>query len=257
MRFPLFFLILSLCTLGALPAKAAPENQNPQMQASIVVSGFQGIVEEQLAGILHAERAIAAGADAQSGDWERVRSALVRLSDDLPTASAVWYAFPDGHYYTVEKGLVTQNLKDRTYFPTLLAGKDVEGDLVISKSTGQRSVIVATPVMLNGKTIAAIGVSVSANLLSQWVDQKIQLPADMYFYAINRDGKIALHRNIDRIFKHPEDIGDEALGPVFNTVLDKQRGVFSYTLNGAEISAVYQASTQSGWHFFIAKIHGR
>lgn len=257
MRFYSFLMAFVFLSLGFLPAQAASEKQTLNVDASVVANSFQGIAEEHLAGILRGERVIAASAEAQSGDWGRVRPALVRLSADLSTDSAVWYAFPDGHYYTVEKSLVTQNLKDRIYFPELMAGSDIEGDLVISKSTGQRSVIVATPVMVGGKMIAAIGVSVSASLLSRLIEEKTRLPADMYFYAINPDSKIALHRNIDRIFKHPSDIGDEALGPIFNTVLDKDHGIFSYTLNGEEITAAYQTSKATGWHFFIAKIRGR
>lgn len=253
MRFYSFVLALGLFALAAFSAQAAPEKQSFTVDASVAVSSLQGVVEEHLAGILHAERAIAASTAAQSGEWEQIRSALARLADDLSTDSAVWYVFPDGRYYTVEKGLVTQNLKDRAYFPALMAGEDIEGDLVISKSTGQRSVIVATPVAAGGKVIAAIGVSVSANLLSRMIEEKTQLPADMYFYAINHDSKIALHRYIDRIFQHPTDIGDEALGPIFNAVLDKDHGVFAYTLNGEEITSVYQTSKASGWHFFIAK----
>lgn len=257
MRFYSFVFALVFFAMGSFGAQAAPKNQMPNVDVSVAVSSFQGIVEEHLAGILHTERAIAASSDAQTEDWAKVQPALAKLSGDLATDSAVWYVFPDGHYYTVEKGLVTQNLKDRAYFPALMAGKDIEGDLVISKSTGQRSVIVATPVMVGGKAIAAIGVSVSANLLSQMIEEKTRLPADMYFYAIDPDSKISLHRYIDRIFKHPTDIGDEALGPLFKSALDKERGVFAYTLNGDQITSVYQASSVTGWHFFIAVKHGQ
>jgi len=203
--------------------------------------------------VLRNIKLVAESSEAKSAGWEQTKPMLDRLDKDLETDASVWYAMPDGKYYSTNaEGLTEQNLGDRSYFPQLMAGKDVEGDLVVSKSTGHRSVIVATPVVVDGKVVAAIGVSLRLRLLSQLVEKNTQLPANMYFYSMNSDALISSHRNIDRMFKHPTDIGDESLGPIFTSALAKEKGQLGYNLHGKNISAIFQKSKALGWHFFIA-----
>jgi len=105
---------------------------------------------------------------------------IARVSGDERRSGLVataWYALPDGRYFATEKdGMSEENLKDRYYFPTLMSGKEVFGDLVVSNSTGHRSVIIAVPVVANGTTEGAIGVSLRVRLLSELVDQHMKLP---------------------------------------------------------------------------------
>lgn len=243
-------LILSgLITLIALLLVGCGNN-NGNTAMDVSVRGFQGIVEEHLAGILNAERAIAASVEAQSGDWDTVKPILEQFADDLSTDAAVWYVFSDGHYYTVEKDLVDASLSDRDYFSSLMSGEDIVGDLVISKSTGNRSIIVATQV--DGNTSVAIGVSVDAELLSQLVTERLQLPENMYFFALDQEFQTPIHSNIERIFAYPAEF-DESVEGVFESIQGNDQGVITYTLNGDQITATYHASEILGWQFFIAE----
>jgi hypothetical protein len=226
----------------------------PFADGTAVLNAYQGLVEEHLMGVLRTARAIAASRDARSGQWEVAQPALEQFSNDLETDATVWFMLPDGSYYTTESdGLTEYNLKDRPYYPTLMASQDTVGELVISKATGQRSVIIATPVMENGEVIAAIGISLSVQLLSELVDKHTSLPEHMYFYALDPATKIALHRHADRLFKTPGEVGDEILGEEFEGVLANEQGVFDYSLHGQEISSVFRKSPTLGWYFFIAK----
>ena len=247
---------LASTMLANLPASAEAPTASTKMasvDAQVALNAYQGLIEEHLSGVLRSIKVIAASTEAQSANWEQSRPMLDRLDKELETDASVWFAMPDGKYYSTNAdGLTEQNLGDRSYFPQLMAGKDVEGDLVVSKSTGHRSVIVATPVMANGKVVAAIGVSLRLRLLSEFVDENTQLPANMYFYSMNSDALISTHRNIDRMFKHPTDIGDESLGPIFTTAIAKEKGQLEYKLHDKNISAIFQKSKALGWHFFIA-----
>ena len=242
--------------LAISPARAETPTTSTKMASvdtQVALNAYQGLIEEHLSGVLRSIKAIAASAEAQSAQWEQTKPMLDRLDKDLETDASVWFAMPDGKYYaTNAEGLTEQNLRDRSYFPRLLQGRDVEGDLVVSKSTGHRSVIVATPVMANGKVVAAIGVSLRLRLLSQLIEKNTQLPPNMYFYSMNSDALISTHRNIDRMFKHPTDIGDESLGPIFTTAIAKEKGQLEYKLNGKNINAIFQKSEALGWHFFLA-----
>ncbi|NTW56557.1 MAG: hypothetical protein HGB20_05880 [Chlorobiaceae bacterium] len=225
-----------------------------KLEPQTALSLFTGLVEEHIASILRTERALALTTEARSGRWEAVKPMLDSFSKDLPTDATLWYALPDGSYYITETGkLADQNLKDRTYFPKLLAAQEVSGELVISKSTGHRSVIVAVPVTLNDKVIAAIGASVRVHLISDLVSAHMTLPENTYFYALDPGAKIVIHRYAERLFKNVDDVADENLGDAFRNVMKTDEGTFDYQLNGKKITSIYQKSIPLGWYFFIAQ----
>lgn len=240
----------------AQAAQIAPETKTAQFspEAQAALGAYRGLVEEHISGVLHSLRLIAQSGEAKSRGWEGSKPLLMQLGKDLATDATAWYALPDGSYFATENdGMSEQNLKDRAYFPELMAGREVFGDLVISKSTGHRSVIIAVPVSQESKVVGAVGVSLRVRLLSELVDQHLRLPADHYFYALERDTRIALHRRADRMFKTPSDVGDEALGAEFKKVLLEEGGSFDYSLNGENIASIFERSPSLGWYFFLAK----
>lgn len=254
--------IVTALTLTLFPLRAhsevAPVLVGPEAafgsDARVAIGAYRGMVEEHAEGIVRALRIIANTSEARSGKWEEIKPLLHLLSSSIPTDATAWFVLPDGSYHATDAAETTElNLKDRAYFPTLMSGKEVFGDLVISKSTGHRSVIIAAPIVTDGKTTGGVGVSLRVRLLSELVDQHMPLPADSYFYALERDTRIALHRKAERMFKTPADVGDEALGEQFKTALQQDKGTMEYTLNGKKIVALYERSPILGWYFFIAK----
>lgn len=222
--------------------------------AHVAVSAYRGMVEEHAEGIVRALRIVASTDEARSGDWEKIKPLLNTLSSSLETDATAWFVLPDGKYHATEtEDTATLTLKDRAYFPTLMAGKEIFGDLVVSKATGHRSVIIAAPVQKNGKTTGGVGVSLRVRLLSKLVMQHMPLPDDSYFYALERDTRISLHQKAERMFKTPTDVGDEALGEKFKKALKQEKGTIEYTLNGKNMTALYEFSPELGWYFFIAK----
>jgi len=251
----IFALLLSVIIMGSsLKTLADSKSASLELNPQVTLGSYKGLVEDHLGGVLRTARVIAVTSEARTARWELVKPMLDRFSNDLATDATVWFVLPDGSYYSTETGGVSdQNLKSRNYFPKLLAGQDVLGELVISKSTGHRSVIVATPVIVDGVVVAAVGVSVRVRLLSGLLDSDIKLPDNTYFYALDSDTKIVLHRNVDRMFKSVSDVGDESLGNAFKVILNRNQGVFNYTLNGRKMRSIFQKSTVLGWYFFIAQ----
>ncbi|MEY4615349.1 MAG: hypothetical protein RJB66_309 [Pseudomonadota bacterium] len=224
------------------------------LEPQISVSTYMGLVEEYLAGVLRTVKTLTLTSEAKSASWQTIKPLLEQYGKDLRTDAAVWYVLPDGKYYSTETGgIAAQNLQDRDYFAALFEGNIIEGNLVISKSTGHRSIVVAAPVRSNGKVVAAIGVSVRARLLSQLVEDHMKLPKNTYFYAMNDDAKISIHRYVDRMFKHVKDVGDEALQKDFKQTFKNDKGTFNYDLNGKKLTSVYEKSIPLGWYFFIAQ----
>lgn len=120
----------------------------PSTLAHAARGTYRGMVEEHTEGIVRYLRIIADTSEARSCKEELYKPLLMRLTENLATDLTTWYVRPDGSYFATEAGgLSEENLKDCEYFPTLMSGKEVFGNLVISKSTGHRSVIIAVPVI--------------------------------------------------------------------------------------------------------------
>jgi hypothetical protein len=249
--------LVSGVLLAAASATGAAAMAGPatfRIDGHVVLQAYQALVEEHLTGVLRAIKALAATSDAQTGSWTSIRPALDRLSQDLTTDATVWFALPDGGYSTTQAGPVGETLADRGYFPLLMAGGDVAGSLVISKSTGHRSIIVATPVMKAGRVIAAIGVSLRADLVSQLVGERIKLPDGMTFYALDSKGQTAIHQYPERMFQYPSEVGDASLKSAVATMLSQPRGSVEYRFGGTSRTAIFNKSDVTGWRFVLVRI---
>ncbi len=101
------------------------------------------------------------------------------------------YVEPDGGYYTVQRDWTGLNLSDRGYFSALLMGGEVLGYQVLSRSTGKRSVVFATPVRKG--TIYPV-LSVFRPFFDEWNFELIsdfkQLP-EVHFYASSEQKHLA------------------------------------------------------------------
>ena len=224
------------------------------LDGEVSLRAFESLAVARLDGDLVALRTLAATADAESGDWNRIRPPLTRLSQSSEVNAVVWFARPDGSYFTVLAGLTDQNLKDRGYFPVLMAGKDVTGDLVVSRSTGQKSVVVATPVAKDGKIAGALGVSMSVEGLSAWIDQRLNLPKDVVFYALDVHGQTALHRDRSLMFAYPSELGDTSLKDAVQTMLTTPSGTVNYVFRGSQRTVIFRKSAATGWVFALGVV---
>jgi hypothetical protein len=161
--------------------------------------------------------------EVQSGNWEAM-VALLTKADQAQVPGARWFALLDGSYYVVGIGKTDKNIADRAYFPKLMSGNKVLGDLVVSKSTGQKSLVAAVPVIKEGKVIGGLGTSIFLNDLSNIIAEELNLSDEMVFYAVTPGNEVALHTNTELILqKDPEPPSD----------------------------AVYKTSSLTGWSFTL------
>jgi methyl-accepting chemotaxis protein len=246
-----FVSCLVLAPFTVLRAESA--DRTFAMDARVTLDGYRAAVEARLEGVLAATRTVAATEEARSGQWARMRGPLAVLASNVEEQTAVWFAQPDGSYFTVDKGATGETLRERDYFPALLAGRDVVGALVISKSTGKRSLVVASPVLVDGKVTGAVGVSLDAVKLAASLDRAIRFPADVVFYALDAQGQTALHRAGELIFVFPSDVGSSTLSDAVKTMLSRPEGVVDYRYAGSDKTALFQRSQLTGWVFVLGK----
>ncbi len=255
-RMLILLLMVSLPAVAAETTPAAHTKDDGGARAAdmrILLNTFTAYTEEHVEGILRGLKVLSVTAEAKSGDWSAMKGLLGEFAGSGINPAAVWYARTDGRYYTVEKGLTDQNISDRPYFPRLMAGKVVVGELVISRSTGKRATVIAVPIWKDRKVIGALGVSVSADELSRMLQERTALPEDMVFYALDEKGQCSLHSKSGLLFAFPSDMGSESLKDAVKEMLSKREGMVSYDFRGRK-TVFFKRSKLTGWVFAVGVV---
>jgi len=181
-----------------------------KMDTKMGVSALAALADSHIRSFVSSMEAVGETAEAESGDWEEMVDLLDRVGQTQVPA-ALWFVLPDGSYFTVDLGKTDKNLSDRSYFPGLMAGNTVLGDLVISKSTGKKSLIAAVPVMREGEVIGGLGASIFLDDLSEILVEELEMPDDMLFCATTEKGEVALHSNPELILEENPDLPKNAV----------------------------------------------
>jgi len=193
--------IFGVCLLLAVVALGCGGNeQADRMDTKVGVSAVVALADSHISSYANVLEALAMTQEVQSGDWDEMVGLLAKV-EQAQVPNIVWFVLPDGSYYTVELGKTDQNLSNRTYFPGLMAGNNVLGDLVVSKATGKKSLIAASPVMREGEVIGGLGTSIFLDDLSNTLGEELALPDDMVFYATTEAGEVVLHSDTQLIFE--------------------------------------------------------
>ncbi len=255
-RMILVFLVISMPAIAAEEMPPVQDQKINMGELRLLLNSFAALGEGHVERVLHGLKVISVTEEAKSGEWGKMKGVLAEFEASGIKASAVWFMLPDGSYYIVGKGLTDQNLSDRPYFPRLMAGEDINGDLVIGKVTGVRNAIVAVPIKKKGKIVGAIGTSLAVDEISRMLDKEMGLPENMFFYAIDQKGQTSLHRISALLFAYPSDMGSKSLAKTVGEMLTKPEGEVTYDFYG-ERSVVYKKFPLTGWVYAIGIVTGR
>jgi hypothetical protein len=239
-------LVISGLGLAQPPATQPPVAEDAQS----LLSAFVAYTDLRMSSVQQSIEILASTTEARSGNWKKMKP-LLRGYEKSDGGLVVWFVRPDGSYYTVDRGLMDVKLSDRAYFPGLMSGEQVMGTLVVSKSTGQRSAVIAVPVKRGDKVIGAIGVSLFLEKLADQVDSALALRPDVTFFALAPNGLTTLHKMTRREFLDPRELGSETLKQAANEMLANPAGETSYEFDNATKTAIYRTSPLTQWKFAI------
>lgn len=248
------FIGLCIAMLGLPPlATAAPPADKEAACDQALLSAVGSLADAHLQQARQTLEVLARTEEVRSGQWERMKR-LVGSSVPKTLAQALWFTLPDGTYYTSAEGLAGQKLADRPYFPKLIAGETVCGDLVVSKSTGKKSVIIAVPVTHEDRVMGALGASIFVDDLSQLLNAQLKLPDGCLFYALTTSGMTAFHINPSLDFVDPRQLQNPSLSDAVKTILDQTTGEVTYEFNGSPRHVIFNTSPLTGWRVAFGRV---
>lgn len=238
-------------TYSRITGSAGIEKPSPGTEASdstpgieTALSAFNAVSHARMHGIFAAMESLSLATDVKSGDWEQIRPLLISLEEEYPEAR-FWYANPDGSYYTTVDNLTSANLKDRAYFPGVLAGNVSIGSIVVSKSTGKSTAIIAVPVFSDGGVTGILGTSVYCETLGQILEREIPLPNGYYFFILDHSGDPVLDSLPGEIFSLEKSTA------AYATMYRTEGGLIHYLHDGSPHQARFMTSNVTGWKVAI------
>lgn len=245
--------------LGVLASRIAHAQQRSDpsftVDGHVALHSFMSLSDahlKQLADLLHL---LAATDAARSGDWQRIRVPLGEVAT-MSVPAVLWYARTNGTYWTVQQGRAAGTLADRAYFPRVLRGKTILGDLVVSHSTNRNTAIVAVPVRGRGNAITGVlGASVHLDSLGALIRQEMGgLGEQLVFFAIDSTPIGALNSDPNLIFTEPMKLGDETMRAAFAEIVTRTEGTVTYAFRGHRRTVLYRRSAVTGWWYALGLV---
>lgn len=182
----------------------------------------------------------------RQASWEHIEPVLQRQMENTEQYYRIYFvAEKDGDYNTTLQRFAG-NIADRAYFAAVMAGETVMSEPLISRSTGEKVTVVATPIWDDTHTevVRLLGLGVGLTEIYHTIaDLKLEYP-DWDIYLIDQDGLFITHHNPDFIMS--KSIHD--FHPSWDDFLHKDSGTFTYNQDGAEFRAFFsQIPNTPGW----------
>jgi hypothetical protein len=225
------------------------------VDGKVALAALIALSDGYLVKLADSMKMLAATPEAQSADWQRIKGPLAQAAQ-LNITALDWFALPDGSYWSVQEGKAAGNLSTRAYFPRLLAGKKVIGDLVVSRATGRSVAIVAVPVVRpDGSVAAVLGASVYLDQLGARLEREMDLDGTMIFYSFDAQPLVGLDWDPGLIFVDPTRLlGQEDLARAIREMMTKSEGEASYLFRGKRRTVLFRKSPVTGWWYAFGLI---
>lgn len=163
-------------------------------------------------------------------DWDRIEPFLQRQIERSDSSHLIYFvATPDGNYNTT-KHRNAGNLANRDYFPRVLAGETVISDPIISISTGEKIIVIATPIWNAEKSlvIGLLGLSIDLIEIYNNVDKFHKVHPDSNVFIVDKQGYFLTHYTTSLIM----EARLQDYFPYWDTLLKEQAGSFSQIYEG-------------------------
>ncbi|HKM43763.1 MAG TPA: EAL domain-containing protein [Limnochordia bacterium] len=134
-------------------------------------------------------------------DWNTIEPYLQRrISQSADYFLLYFMATPDGLYHTTSMRNAGR-VDDRSYFPKVMAGETAISEPLISRSTDERIIVIATPIWSEDgmEVTSLLGLSIDLVTMLQDSANLVRDDTDMRMYLVDSEGYFILHDDPDLI----------------------------------------------------------
>ncbi|MED1853378.1 methyl-accepting chemotaxis protein [Brevibacillus borstelensis] len=196
---------------------------------------------------------LARSSDIQSFDNEAKNKFIRKFTNEIKIFDGNTFISPDGKVTAdTFEGSVGINLAERPFFKLGMEGKTSYSDMLIAKTTGNRSIVVASPVVSNaGEKLGVLTGLVNVDSFTSTFLDNVQLGEGGYPILVDNQGLIQVHPNPDLIGK---TIEEAALPEGLSSILKNnapESGSFTYLDGGTEYVVTYASIPKTHYSLFF------
>jgi methyl-accepting chemotaxis protein len=134
------------------------------------------------------------------------------------------------------------DLSDREYIAQAKAGKTVVSKELISKSSGNPIIVIATPLKKNNRQIGVLASVVDLGVFSKLYVDPLKAGDTGYAYIVNSEGKTVAHPAKDQLLKL--DLTKWEFG---RDMMNQGNGIINYLWNGEMKKVAFRSVDSLGW----------
>ena len=247
----LWFLVLSVLPLVALTYYSTMTfqknlTQETQERALNITQSTASAIDAWLQEKIEHLEKIAALPEVQALNPDSTLPLLKTFHQADPQAEMYFFALEDGSSWT---SLDSQaNIADRAYFQKAReTGKPQVSDMVVSRATGNKIVVLAYPVMKEGKFQGIVGMTADTATLKNLVSS-VKLGKTGYGHLVDSQGFIIAHPDESLILKQKvTETGSSELNALGEKMLQRERGFAEVTTKEGKALLAYSPSSFASW----------
>lgn len=183
------------------------------------------------------------------GGWNVVElqkneTRLAHIQKTWSTFELIAVADRNGKAYANGKEL---SISDRPYFQEALKGKTSISDVIVSRATGEKVIVIASPIREKGEIIGVLLGTVKTEEITNLVIH-VDVGKTGYGYLIQKDGVLIAHPKKEYVLeKNLLHEKNDQLVSLLRRALDGKKGMGIYEFEGVEKYAFYAPIKQTGW----------
>ncbi len=247
----LWFLILTVCPLVAVTYYSLLSFQRDVMQevqedSTTLVATVNESIDSWLQEKIGRLQKITEQEVAKTLSVEQILPLLKTLASSDPDAEMYFLALSNGDSWTSLDSQI--NIADRAYFQKAMqTGRPQVSDMVISRATGNKIVVIASPILVEGKPQGIIAMTATADILRELVGT-IRLGETGYGYLVDSQGYIIAHPNEEYILKYQvTNTGEKHLNTLGEKMLQRERGTTFVKMEGKETLIIFEPVKNASW----------
>lgn len=207
--------------------------------------GMELKIDAIMENVEHTMKTIAQDNGVQTMRDKSMDEVLQFVVEEYPLISQVYVMNPSGMQIYKTSGELGDR-STREYFINAMAGEINYSDVLISGSTGEAIIVIATPIIRDNDIVGVIGASIDLSSLTELITGE-EFKDGSFGFIVDGTGRTIAHPNQDFV---AEMLDAMHLEPV-EKVLEGKTGTVNYTDNGEKKLASYTYLERMNWGIIV------
>lgn len=178
-------------------------------------------------------------------DWAEQYPILLEIVTDEKDLEAMFVAGPDGQAKLTTRETIS--ISDRNYFQEALrTGKIAYSQPTVSRVTGATTVMIAQPIVVDGKVVGILGATLLLDYLQTLVG-KMNINGYGHGWIIGENGVTLAHPNLSYIGNQIVYQGNQLLRSLADEMMQGREGLGFYELDGVRKGLAYAPVQVTNW----------